>query len=157
MWCSGGRPDAHATSCGAACRTRFPKVALTHRRVQHSRGHPRTASRAARRPELFLLNTCTALSCITFHCRFASTCQEHAQLMRPPKRTTAFLQDPAHRRPCHADRYPSSGPNQTSNKFAVNSLLPQSRAPAMYVLQNCRFRQVASVNSEYLWDTLHIS
>ena len=42
--CSGGGPDAHVTSCvcGAARNTRFPsaKVALTHRRVQHSRGPP---------------------------------------------------------------------------------------------------------------------
>ena len=39
-----GGPDAHATSCvcGAARSSRFPcaKVALTYRRVQHSRGPP---------------------------------------------------------------------------------------------------------------------
>ena len=32
---------------------------------------------------LFIQGSCSALSCIAFHCRFTSTCQEHAQMLRP--------------------------------------------------------------------------
>ncbi len=61
-------PDAHATSCvcGAARNTRFrcAQVALTHNGVQHSRGSPRTASRAARRPKSLLRYVCR----VQLHC-----------------------------------------------------------------------------------------
>ena len=80
--CSGGGPDAHATSCvcGAARNTRFPcaKEAPTHRRVQHSRGPPLTASRAARRPEFLLRFVfCAQLHCLPLPFR------EHLPETRP--------------------------------------------------------------------------
>ena len=85
--CSGGGPDAHATSCvcGAACNSRFPsaKVALTHRRVQHSRAPPLTASRAARRPEFLLRFVfCAQLHCLPLPFR------EHLPETRPAAEAT---------------------------------------------------------------------
>ncbi len=77
------------------------KMTLTHRRVQHSRGPPCTASRAARRPEILL----RYVFCAQLHC-LALPFREHLPETHPAAeatKRTAALHDPAHRRPCHAD------------------------------------------------------